>query len=241
MTEQYAIEPDVIAEINRKVCGAGQPVVLDAQGLEAAASRPLSGTFDAEAFPSVYQKTAALLHGLASRQIFEDGNKRTAWVVANAFLEANGVDLGHIHPSHSNMFVRAVAVDHTIENDEIAEWFQIAELAHMIDTSGSVAASSAGKRGPVPSVVGALLLAQVRASKLMEGGAEAAEVAQADEDARLLVRELLSIPGVTAHAAVHTVTMAAGYILEAFARATKLDFETMLRENIVRHAPDTLD
>jgi death-on-curing protein len=42
-----------------------------------------SGT---DLYPSVVQKAAVLLHGLARTQSFVDGNKRTAWLSCLTFL-----------------------------------------------------------------------------------------------------------------------------------------------------------
>jgi death-on-curing protein len=71
--------------------------LLDRTGLEAAVERPWSGFGDFEAFPTLYDKAGALLHALASTQVFENGNKRTAWASAVAFLDVNGIDIGHVH------------------------------------------------------------------------------------------------------------------------------------------------
>ncbi len=43
-----------------------------------------------EAYPSIWEKAAALLQSLACNHGFVDGNKRTAWVAAMAFLDQNG-------------------------------------------------------------------------------------------------------------------------------------------------------
>lgn len=113
---------------NAVLCGdtGENSVVLDPGGLEAALGRPWGGFADFEAFPTLYEKAAALLQALASRQVFENGNKRTAWVAAVAFLDVNGVDIGAVEPVQSDMFVRAAALDHTLEISDLAEWFEVA-------------------------------------------------------------------------------------------------------------------
>lgn len=97
--------------------------VLDRGGLEAAAARPWSGFDDVELYPTVFDKAGALLHALASRQIFENGNKRTAWIAAVAFLELNGVDIGSVSAIQADAFVRAAAVDHNFDAADVSEWF----------------------------------------------------------------------------------------------------------------------
>lgn len=128
MTEAQGLDVDAVVEINVDLCnetGEGT-ALLDAPGLEAALARPWSGFGEHEAFPTMYEKAAALLHGIAARQVFQNGNKRTAWVAATTFLELNGVDIGRVETVQSDMFVRAVALDHTLRMSDVAEWFAVA-------------------------------------------------------------------------------------------------------------------
>lgn len=64
-------------------------IVLDAGRLEAAVARPQQTVGDADAFPRIHDKAAALLHALALNHAFRDGNKRTAWLAARLFYEFN--------------------------------------------------------------------------------------------------------------------------------------------------------
>lgn len=117
---------DVI-DINEDMCAdtGENAVCLDLPGLEAAVERPWAGFGDRVFYPTIFEKAAALLHGIASRQVFENGNKRTAWVSAVAFLDVNGIDLGYVPTVHANMFVRAVGLDHSLEIADVAEWFEV--------------------------------------------------------------------------------------------------------------------
>ena len=87
MTERLSFEQ--LVEFNRILCAdtAENSVLLDPDGLDAALERPWSGFGDVELFPSLFEKAAALLHAIASRQVFDNGNKRTAWAGAVAFLD----------------------------------------------------------------------------------------------------------------------------------------------------------
>lgn len=58
--------------------------------LDGAVMRPQSSAFGEDAFPTLHEKAAALLHGLARNHPFLDGNKRTAWAATYAFLLING-------------------------------------------------------------------------------------------------------------------------------------------------------
>lgn len=68
-------------------------VVRDAGLLAAAAGRPLVTIFGADAYPTLDQKAAALLHSLVRNHALVDGNKRLAWAAARVFCILNGRDL----------------------------------------------------------------------------------------------------------------------------------------------------
>lgn len=127
------LEVDDLLEINALICAdtGENTVCLDAAGLDAAVERPWAGFGVDEFYPSLFDKAAALLHGIASRQVFENGNKRTAWTAAATFLEINGIDVGAVEPVQSDMFVRAAALDHTLEIHDFAEWFEVAATQNL--------------------------------------------------------------------------------------------------------------
>lgn len=58
--------------------------------LESAVLRPQATTFGEDAYPSIHEKAAALLHSLARNHPFLDGNKRTAWAATSVFYQGNG-------------------------------------------------------------------------------------------------------------------------------------------------------
>lgn len=58
--------------------------------LASAAGRPQATAFDAEAYPTLEHKAAALLHALARNHALVDGNKRLALGGLIAFLGING-------------------------------------------------------------------------------------------------------------------------------------------------------
>lgn len=68
----------------------GQAKVRDMGLLASALSRPQGHAFGTEFYPSVWEKTAALLQSLACNRPLFDGNKRTAWIACMTFLEING-------------------------------------------------------------------------------------------------------------------------------------------------------
>jgi death-on-curing protein len=69
----------------------GGPVDLrDAGLLESAAGRPATTAFGKDAYPTLCEKAAALLHSLARNHPLVDGNKRLALGATIAFLRVNG-------------------------------------------------------------------------------------------------------------------------------------------------------
>ncbi|MEQ6899476.1 type II toxin-antitoxin system death-on-curing family toxin [Nocardioides sp. YIM 152588] len=67
--------------------------VRDPGLLESALARPQASVFGADAYPSVEDKTAALLHSLARNHALVDGNKRLSLAATIAFLGLNGLRL----------------------------------------------------------------------------------------------------------------------------------------------------
>lgn len=68
----------------------GDNSVRDYGLLQSAVNRPAMTVFGDDAYPTVWEKAAALLESLARNHAFLDGNKRTAWVACWSFLGING-------------------------------------------------------------------------------------------------------------------------------------------------------
>jgi death-on-curing protein len=68
-----------------------EPAVRERHLLRAAAARPALQAFGEEAYPTLLDKAAALMHSLAAHHLFFDGNKRAATRVTTLFLERNGL------------------------------------------------------------------------------------------------------------------------------------------------------
>jgi death on curing protein len=71
----------------------GDVEVRDLGLLEAAAARPQASAFGADAYVSVLEKAAALIHSVARNHALLDGNKRLALAGGIAFLGVNGLRL----------------------------------------------------------------------------------------------------------------------------------------------------
>jgi death-on-curing protein len=66
------------------------PAIRDAGLLEAAIARPQATVFGSDAYPSLEEKAAALVHSVARNHALVDGNKRLALGSLIAFLGING-------------------------------------------------------------------------------------------------------------------------------------------------------
>lgn len=71
--------------------GAGP--VRDVGLLGSAAGRPQTTVLGSDAYSTVPEKAAALLHSITSNHALVDGNKRLAWLAAAVFLDVNGWDV----------------------------------------------------------------------------------------------------------------------------------------------------
>lgn len=69
------------------------PGIRDIGAIQAALGRPQATAFGEDAYPTIWEKAAALMHSLARNHGWVDGNKRTAWVAAMTFLAVNGHEL----------------------------------------------------------------------------------------------------------------------------------------------------
>ena len=88
--------------------------------VRSAAARPMLHAFGTEAYPTLMEKAAAIMHSIAAHHLFWDGNKRAATRATILFLEKNGYkptwDAEAIYA-----FVLGIAQDkHDVP--EIAEW-----------------------------------------------------------------------------------------------------------------------
>jgi death-on-curing protein len=68
----------------------GPDMLRDFGLLDAAVARPQMSAHGDDAYPTIHEKSAALLHSLARNHPFVDGNKRTAWAATSVFYQING-------------------------------------------------------------------------------------------------------------------------------------------------------
>ena len=80
-----------LLHVARRTLGAFE--VRDIGLLESAAARPQATAFGEDAYPSIHDKAAALLHSVARNHPLVDGNKRLSLAATIAFYGVNGVQL----------------------------------------------------------------------------------------------------------------------------------------------------
>ena len=79
--------------------------------LEAAVARPRARAFGKDAYPTLHDKAAALLHSLARNPALVDGNKRLALAAAIAFHGLNGFRLTLSNDEAYELIVAVAAGD----------------------------------------------------------------------------------------------------------------------------------
>jgi death on curing protein len=99
-----------------RALGAGP--VRDAGLLDAACARPRSTVFGEDAYPTLEEKAAALLHSLVRNHALVDGNKRLGWLATAVFLDLNGRPPS-LSDDEAFALVMAIA-EGTLDVDEIA-------------------------------------------------------------------------------------------------------------------------
>jgi death-on-curing protein len=99
----------------------GTPVeVRDIGLLESAAARPRASAFGADAYPTLHDKAAALLHSIVRNHALVDGNKRLGLAAVIAFYGLNGRPLTMTNDQAYD-FVIALASGELDDVTEIAQ------------------------------------------------------------------------------------------------------------------------
>jgi death on curing protein len=94
----------------------------DAGLLAAAAGRPRVTVFGDDAYPTLEDKAAALLHSLVRNHALVDGNKRLAWAATRVFCLLNGRDLAYTVDEAETLMLAAAAGD--LDVPDVATWLR---------------------------------------------------------------------------------------------------------------------
>lgn len=109
-----------VVQINAALVGDG--LLVDAGLLASAVGRPQQTVFGEDAYPTLFEKTAALFQSLVLNHAFLDGNKRTATVAAIHLLNWNGFELDADTDEIIGMALGVV--QHDLDLAKLAEFFE---------------------------------------------------------------------------------------------------------------------
>lgn len=123
---------DDLVELARRLLG-DPPPLRDAGLLASAAARPRATVFGEDAYPSLWEKAAALLHSIVTNHPLIDGNKRLSWLATAVFLLVNDIPADAATNDDVYDLVIAVAEGRSGAR-EIAEIAEIAERLRTVVT-----------------------------------------------------------------------------------------------------------
>ena len=109
---------ELVLKMDGGLPGEKEPGLIDFM-----VDRPFTAFFGEEQYPGLFLKAAVYLHGFATTQRFNDGNKRTGLLCALSFLELNGYEL-EVHWEDLYLHTKAVA-EHFYSLEDTATWFEV--------------------------------------------------------------------------------------------------------------------
>jgi death-on-curing protein len=119
---------DDLIEINASILG-GTAAVRDAGLVSSSAMRPATVAFGTEAYTTIDEKAAALLHSVICNHAFIDGNKRTGWTAARVMLMLNGRRPTLTNDEAFDLVLRIATSCSQIEVKEIAAALGVVEVS----------------------------------------------------------------------------------------------------------------
>lgn len=102
------LDLDDLLELARRLLG-DPPPVRDVGLLASAVTRPQTTVGGHDAYPSVWEKAAALLQSIVGNHALVDGNKRLGWLATAVFLEINEASVAHVSNDEVYELVMEVA------------------------------------------------------------------------------------------------------------------------------------
>lgn len=98
-----------LVRIACRLLDCDEPPVRDWGLLESAAMRPRTSVFGADAYPTLHDKVAALMHSIARNHTLVDGNKRLAFMAGYMMYALNGLDLVPPGVDEGEMVILSIA------------------------------------------------------------------------------------------------------------------------------------
>ncbi|MBW0763158.1 type II toxin-antitoxin system death-on-curing family toxin [Mammaliicoccus lentus] len=94
--------------------------VVDATALNMLVNAPKQYVFGIEQYPTLALKASNLFRNLVEKDVFYNGNKRTAFMCLNIFLNLNGYEL-EVNTKEAIDFTVMIAT-HDLQEDDIEQW-----------------------------------------------------------------------------------------------------------------------
>ncbi|WP_415363876.1 hypothetical protein L1F34_000220 [Mammaliicoccus lentus] len=94
--------------------------VVDATALNMLVNAPKQYVFGIEQYPTLTLKASNLFRNLVKKDVFYNGNKRTAFMCLNIFLNLNGYEL-EVNTKEAIDFTVMIAT-HDLQEDDIEQW-----------------------------------------------------------------------------------------------------------------------
>lgn len=83
----YFNENTLLTNTPDEIIGVREPGAL-----EMVVNAPKEIIFGQELYPTIYEKSAILMINIATKHVFHNGNKRTAFISLEVFMELNGYE-----------------------------------------------------------------------------------------------------------------------------------------------------
>jgi death on curing protein len=112
-----------VAQINATILRTESAIIRDAGLLASAVERPAQVVFGEDAYPTLFDKVAALMESICLNHAFVQGNKRTAVVAAIHMLNWNGYDLRA--DQMQLVDITLDVVEHRIDRAKLARWIEL--------------------------------------------------------------------------------------------------------------------
>jgi len=85
--------------------------------------RPFTNFYKHNPFPTIFDKASSLLYSIAGPfHPFNDGNKRTAFLVISYFLRVNGYEFNYLDNSYE--FIKSITKTEIKSKVKISKWIQ---------------------------------------------------------------------------------------------------------------------
>ena len=120
MTMKYLTEEQLI-QINTRIIKRYTPKELigirEPAALNAVIEASKASAFGEEAYPTIFEKAAVLLLGIAGKQLFQNANKRTTVVATDIFFLINGYTATWEHDEYIEFVMSVVQRSEETTND----------------------------------------------------------------------------------------------------------------------------